>query len=147
MLLKDLYLQPKLSGRDRMRCELSHRFIETPWSELLEGCSYAEYITMYDQVTYSDEDIEELHKAIKHLTKKQQYIVNRLLEGKMQVEIAEELGVTQSCVSATLLGNTLGHGGILKRLRDIMVGLECKKCGQLFKTTKRRKICDECRSK
>lgn len=79
---------------------------------------------------YTDEQIEDLHRAINQLTKKQKAIVDLLLDGNSQTETAKILNCHFSNITATLHGSVnpkypgIKQGGILKKLRKILINGE-----------------------
>lgn len=63
--------------------------------------------------------LDALRTAIQTLTLKQKYIIDALLSGKTQKQIAAELNITQGAVSLTLHGSH-GAGGVFKKLRKLI---------------------------
>lgn len=66
--------------------------------------------------------IKQLKDCIKKLTPRQQQIINLILEGKTQNQVAAELGIKQTTVSLSLTGirkNGEIKGGIYKKLRRL----------------------------
>ena len=65
------------------------------------------------------------NNSIIHLTERQTEVVNLRLEGKTQIQIADELGVHQTTVHKLLMGNIdyangkKRYGGAIKKLKKI----------------------------
>lgn len=97
---------------------------------------------------YSEQQLDELREAIKQLTPKQQKILHMHLDGLSTVEIARQLGVAQSTVFINMYGSYPDKsqpkkckGGIIKRLRTLMVERTCVICGRNYKGINRVEVC------
>lgn len=82
------------------------------------------YDDSYNPV-YTQKNIDTLKKCISGLTPRQQNIINGLLGGKTQSELASDLNVTQGCISLSLYGSydhirKRRYGGILKKLKGLI---------------------------
>ena len=129
--MKQEYLESfDLTMGDREKYETENRFVELLDSMWMDRFTYDDVKPMYDLYTPSEAQKSRLRDVLEFLTTKQRLIVEMLLEGHTQLDIAEKMGVDPSCISLSLYGSNAGHGGIIKKLKQLVNGRKCKYCGK-----------------
>jgi DNA-binding CsgD family transcriptional regulator len=85
----------------------------------------AKKIQLEDEVKKSLEKIKKvrlknLFSQKSKLSKRQQQVLNLWLEGKTYVEMALILNISESAIRQSLMGNSLGQGGIIRKLTKLL---------------------------
>lgn len=127
--LEDFYLSDH--NRDYHEYK-KYNYAECPSSDVIECIDYNKLSdVILDCESQYGEMRNKLYECIKLLSQHQQNVINLFLQGLTQRQIAYKLNISRTAVNFAINGSN-GYGGIIKRLRILMKGRECKRCGHMI---------------